>query len=125
MAELIYDLINRQFLCSKCPKQVKIQYLRSVEVYCYHIAKLSMNCVALPPCAVLVPCIHSSVCGKVYVNIFRHSMIRELQISEGYTNIEMSTSYIRILILDVNSTILIFMRCMAELFSIVHKFIRA
>jgi len=26
-AELVYDLINRQFLCGKCPKPVTIQYL--------------------------------------------------------------------------------------------------
>jgi len=27
LAEPIYDLINKQFLCWKCPKPVKIQYL--------------------------------------------------------------------------------------------------
>jgi len=27
LAELIYELINRQFLCGKCPKPVTIEYL--------------------------------------------------------------------------------------------------
>jgi len=27
LAEIIYDLLNRQFLCGKCPKPVTIQYL--------------------------------------------------------------------------------------------------
>jgi len=30
LAELIYDLINRQFLCRRCPKPVTIQYLLRV-----------------------------------------------------------------------------------------------
>jgi len=29
LAELVYDLINTQFLCGKCSKPVTIQYLRS------------------------------------------------------------------------------------------------
>jgi len=31
-ADQIYDLINRQFLCGKCPKPVTIQYLPAVVV---------------------------------------------------------------------------------------------
>jgi len=32
LAELTYDLINRQFVCGKCPKPVTIQYLHAAVV---------------------------------------------------------------------------------------------
>jgi len=38
MFELIYDFINKQFVCGKCPKPMKIQYLNAeLIVDCYTI----------------------------------------------------------------------------------------
>jgi len=47
LAELIYDLINKQLLCKECPKPVTIQCLRSVAVHC--LMSSSARPTDLPP----------------------------------------------------------------------------
>jgi len=54
LAELIYDLINRQIICGKCPKWVRVQYLQNVDdnvglimEKAYKMSQRLMNCLAL------------------------------------------------------------------------------